>query len=73
MKAILEISNHVVGDAIANVLIIEAILYDLDMSAVQFAQLYQENPSRLYKAKVADRNKFTTIPDDSRLIEPAAL
>ena len=32
LKSLLSISNRVVGDAIANFLLIEAILYDLDMS-----------------------------------------
>lgn len=32
LKAILELSNIVVGDSIANLLVMEAIMYDLDMS-----------------------------------------
>ena len=32
LMALLKISNRVVGDAIANTFLIEAILYDLDMS-----------------------------------------
>ena len=32
LKALLEISNIVVGDSIANLLVIEAVLYALDMS-----------------------------------------
>jgi hypothetical protein len=34
--ALLKISNRVVGDAIANLFVIEAILFDLDMSIQQF-------------------------------------
>ena len=33
LKAILSVSNMVMGDAIANLLVLECILYDLDMSA----------------------------------------
>jgi len=61
----------VVGDSIANVLLIEAILFDLDMTVQQFSEIYVENPSRLYKIKVADRTQFKTIADESRLTEPA--
>ena len=43
------------------------------MSIQQFAQIYQENPSRLWKAKVNDRTKFKTIDDESRLTEPSEL
>lgn len=32
LQALLQISNVVVGDSIANLLLIEAILFDLDMS-----------------------------------------
>lgn len=32
LKGILEISNIVVGDSIANMLVMEAIMFDLDMS-----------------------------------------
>ena len=73
LKALLSISNPVVGDSIANLLVIEGILYDLDMSVQQFSGLYQENPSKLYKAVVKDRTKFKVIDDESRLLEPIAL
>lgn len=32
LKALLQVSNVVVGDSIANLLLLECILYDLDMS-----------------------------------------
>ena len=32
LKALLQVSNKYVGDSIANMLVMEAILYDLDMS-----------------------------------------
>ena len=40
LNSILQISNTVVGDSIANLLVIEAILYDLDMSVQQFSKIY---------------------------------
>lgn len=73
LKALLAISNIVVGDSIANLLVLEAILYDLDMSIQDLSQIYQENPSRMYKAKVSDRTKFKPNGDESRLVEPAEL
>lgn len=62
-----------VGDAIANLLLIEAILYDLDMSIEDFDKIYAESPSRMYKMKVADRTKFTITEDESRLTFPLEL
>ena len=71
--SLLKISNKVVGDAIANLFVIEAILYDLDMSIQQFDETYTESPSRMYKIKVADRTKFTVTEDESRLTFPTEL
>ena len=65
--AILKLSNQTVGDAIANLLLLESIMKDLDYSINDFANIYEENPSRMYKALVSDRTKFKTIWDESRL------
>jgi phosphoacetylglucosamine mutase len=54
-------------------LVMEAILFDMDMSIQQFSEIYQENPSKLYKIVVSDRTKFKTNADESRLVEPLAL
>ena len=71
LKALLQVSNTVVGDSIANLLLLECIMYDLDMSIQDFVGIYNENPNRLYKIKVEDRSIFKTIADESRLTEPA--
>lgn len=73
LMALLKISNRVVGDAIANLFVIEAILYDLDMSIQQFDEIYTESPARMYKIEVADRTKFTVTEDESRLTYPTEL
>jgi phosphoacetylglucosamine mutase len=62
-----------VGDAIANLLLIESILWDLDMSIQDFMNIYEENPSRMYKAIVKDRTKFKVVWDESRLTQPIEL
>ena len=67
LKALLEISNPFVGDAIANLLMIEAVLRDEDYSIDQFSGIYRDNPSQMFKAVVSDRTKFKTITDESRL------
>jgi phosphoacetylglucosamine mutase len=70
---ILQLSNMTVGDAIANLLLIESILWDLDMSIQDFMNIYEENPSRMYKAIVKDRTKFKVVWDESRLTQPIEL
>ena len=73
LVAFLKLSNIYVGDAISNMLMIEAILRDKGMSIEQFSQIYKEYPSRMFKVKVNDRSMFKTIKDESRLTEPLAL
>ena len=65
--AFLKLSNIYVGDAICNLLMIEAILKDKGMSINQFVDLYKDNASQMFKIKVADRSMFKTIWDESRL------
>lgn len=69
----LRISNVYVGDAIANLLMIEAVLRDTDQSIDTLSSLYQEFPNKMYKAVVANRTSFLTTWDESRLVQPAAL
>lgn len=71
--ALLELSNFTVGDAITGMLILEAIMKDRDMSIQDFAALYSENPSKMFKAVVEDRSRFKVIPDESRLTAPIEL
>lgn len=70
LRALLAISNTVVGDAIANMLVLEAIMYDRDESIQDFAGIYQENPYRNVVIKVADKTNFKVTEDELRLIEP---
>lgn len=71
--AFLKLSNIYVGDAIANMLMIEAILRDKGMQIGRFYELYKDNPSQMFKIKVADRTIFKTIWDESRLENPLTL
>ena len=73
LRALLRISNVYVGDAIANFLMIEAVLRDTDQSIDTFSSLYQEFPNKMYKAIVANRTSFQTTWDEARLVQPAAL
>ena len=73
LKALLSISNPYVGDAIANMFMIEAVLIDMDLTTEKFSALYKENPWKMFKAIVSDRTKFTVIKDESRLTNPLAL
>ena len=61
------------GDAIANMLMIEGILRDTGMTINELTDLYNDRPSQMFKIKVADRTQFKTIWDESRLEHPISL
>ena len=69
----MKISNIYVGDAICNLLLIEAILRDKGISVDKFASLYNDLPSQMFKIKVADRSIFKTTKEESRLEHPLPL
>lgn len=73
LKTLLRISNIYVGDAIANLLMIEAVLRDMDFGIADFSNTYQEYPSKMFKAVVSDRTAFKTTWDETRLVSPASL
>ena len=73
LRALLRISNVYVGDAISNLLMIEAVLRDRDWSIDTFSEMYQEFPNKMYKAVVENRVNFKTQWDESRLIDPLPL
>jgi phosphoacetylglucosamine mutase len=58
LYAFLRLSNIYVGDAIANLLMIEAILRDKGMNIAEFNELYRDLPSQMFKIKVANRALF---------------
>ncbi len=73
LYAFLRLSNIYVGDAIANLLMIEAILRDKGMTIAEFNELYRDLPSQMFKIKVANRALFQTTFDESKLVEPLSL
>ena len=69
----MKISNIYVGDAICNMLMIEAILRDKGMSVGRFKDIYRESPSQTFKCKVHDKNMFKPVWDETRLEQPKEL
>lgn len=63
--------NQCVGDALSDLLLVEAILAEESLSLAAWHALYTELPSRQLKATVADRAVFKTTDSDTRLASPA--
>ncbi|GAU92282.1 hypothetical protein RvY_04382 [Ramazzottius varieornatus] len=65
--------NQTVGDAMADLLLVEAVLSLRGMSIRQWDEFYQDLPSRQLKVKVADRNVIQTTDAERKCSTPNGL
>lgn len=68
-----ELINQTVGDAISDLLMVEAILISIGQSYPDWNKAYTDIPSLQQKVKVADRSKFVTINAETQLSQPIGL
>ncbi|CAI5974411.1 unnamed protein product [Closterium sp. NIES-65] len=73
LAALSMLCNQAVGDALANVLAVEAVLRCHGWSHHEWSRMYHDLPSRQIKVRVAERSMFLPCDDDTRLLEPTAL
>lgn len=73
LKLVKELVNQCVGDAMSDLLFVEAILCEEEMSLAEWDGLYSELPSRQLKVKVTDRSAFKTTDADTKLTHPPHL
>ena len=73
LNAYMDVINQTVGDAISDMLMVEAILTSRGMSLEAWNTSYTDLPSRQEKVKVSNRSLFKTIKADQELVEPAGL
>jgi hypothetical protein len=60
-------ANKAAGDAIANILIVEALLRNYDFDFIALKRFYKENPSKVFTMAVKNKSAFKTTPDQQRL------
>lgn len=65
--------NQSVGDAMSDMLLVDAILFLRGWDLSTWAQLYNDMPSKQAKVKVADRTVITTNDNETAATSPAAL
>nr|XP_018913450.1 PREDICTED: phosphoacetylglucosamine mutase-like [Bemisia tabaci]XP_018913451.1 PREDICTED: phosphoacetylglucosamine mutase-like [Bemisia tabaci] len=68
-----DVINETVGDAIADLLLVEAILYDSDWNIQQWLNLYDDLPNRQLKVSLQDCSVVKTEGADVKCIAPAGL
>ncbi|KAK6337769.1 Phosphoacetylglucosamine Mutase [Orbilia brochopaga] len=73
LKALTELINQTVGDALSDLLLVEVILAHKAWSPAQWDACYTDLPNRLEKAEVKDRNAYKTTDAERRLVEPEGL
>ncbi|XP_072297300.1 phosphoacetylglucosamine mutase [Eucyclogobius newberryi] len=69
----INVINQTVGDAISDMLLIEAILAIKGMTVQQWDAIYTDLPNRQLKVKVADRRLIDTTDAERRAVSPAGL
>lgn len=69
----INVINQTVGDAISDMLLIEAILAIKGMTVQQWDAIYTDLPNRQLKVKVADRRVIDTEDAERRAVSPAGL
>ena len=73
LHAISQLANQSVGDALADLLLVEAVLCLQQKSIAAWGALYNELPSRQLKQRVASRALLEPNATETRLVAPAAL
>ena len=58
LRALPSLVNQAVGDAVCDLLLVDAILYLQDWTLERWDALYQDRPSRQLKVKVVDRKFY---------------
>ncbi|CAI2177642.1 16360_t:CDS:2, partial [Funneliformis geosporum] len=73
LRALTELINQTVGDALSDLLLVDAILTNRQWTLKQWDQAYTDLPNRLVKVVVENRQIFKTIDAERKLVEPAGL
>ena len=70
LKALTDLINQTVGDALSDMLLVETILAHKTWTPREWDLTYVDLPNRLVRVEVADRNMFKTTNAERTLVEP---
>ncbi|XP_076128700.1 phosphoacetylglucosamine mutase [Alosa pseudoharengus] len=73
LESTINLINQTVGDAISDMLLIEAMLAVKELTVQQWDAIYTELPNRQLKVKVADRRVINTTDAERKTTSPAGL
>lgn len=68
-----DLINQTVGDALSDMLLVEAVLAHKNWTCTEWFNTYKDLPNRLARVEVEDRNAFKTVPGtaERKLASPA--
>jgi phosphoacetylglucosamine mutase len=70
LRALGDLINQTVGDALSDMLLVETILAHKSWSPREWDLTYSDLPNRLLRVEVDDRNMFKTTDAERKLVEP---
>ncbi|PQE22114.1 N-acetylglucosamine-phosphate mutase protein [Rutstroemia sp. NJR-2017a BBW] len=70
LRALTDLINQTVGDALSDMLLVETILAHKSWTPKEWDLTYIDLPNRLVRVEVADRNMFKTTDAERKLVEP---
>ncbi|NXE79100.1 AGM1 mutase, partial [Cochlearius cochlearius] len=73
LENMIDLINQTIGDAISDMLVIEAILALKGLTVQQWDAVYTDLPNRLLKVQVADRRVIDTADAERRAVTPPGL
>ncbi|XP_071089934.1 phosphoacetylglucosamine mutase-like [Haliotis cracherodii] len=73
LSVLMDVINQTVGDAISDMLVVEAILFARGWSIEDWDKCYTDLPNRQLKVKVSDRTAITTADAERKVVTPAGL
>ncbi|XP_035744440.1 phosphoacetylglucosamine mutase isoform X2 [Egretta garzetta] len=73
LENMIDVINQTIGDAVSDMLVIEAILALKGLTVQQWDAIYADLPSRLLKVQVADRRVIDTADAERRAVTPPGL
>ncbi|KAJ3305294.1 Phosphoacetylglucosamine Mutase [Blyttiomyces sp. JEL0837] len=73
LRSLADLINQAVGDALSDMLLVEAVLICQQKTFAQWNADYTDLPSRQEKVKVANRADFVPIKADTELVAPEGL
>lgn len=73
LENVIDLFNQAAGDAISDMLVIEAILALKGLTVQQWDALYMDLPNRQLKVKVADRRVISTTDAERQVVTPPGL